>query len=237
MNYRDNNFERATDVLYKLVEIRYANKTYARYPCFKIERSCVGFFHTFVDAEKRILELVAKDNKRSVNCGYSREYYGFMVMEIPFNWELINSDYYSQRTRTYLEDGSFICETKVSSIGYKANSGDLEPFKGRADNECPFKVGDLVEVLHDDYVTLEIVLSLPASPAKVEQICNNVLVSRRCWSIDYSDDCYVTLDSDEGYMENHSHPATVQLFPVRRKVSEKLRDKLERGLEKVQNDD
>ena len=56
MNYRDNNFERATDVLYKLVEIRYANKTYARYPRFKVERSCVGYFHTLKDAEKRIAE-------------------------------------------------------------------------------------------------------------------------------------------------------------------------------------
>ena len=160
-----------------------------------------------------------------------------MVIEIPFNCELINSDYYSQRTRTYLEDGSFLCETKVSNIEYKTNGGDLEPFKGRADNECPFKAGDLVEVLHGDYVTLEIALSLPASSAKVEQVCNNVLVSRRCWSIDYSDDCYVTLDGNEGYMENHSLPATIQLLSVRRKVSEKLRDKLVRGLEKIQNDD
>lgn len=237
MSHRDNKYEKATDVLYKLVTIRYTNRAYARYPRFKVERSCVGYFHTLKDAEKRIAELVAKDNKRTTTCGYSCEYYGFMVMEISFEWELINSDYYSQRTRTYLEDGSFLCETKVSNIGYKKNSGDLEPFKGRAEDECQFKVGNLVEVLHGDYVTLEIVLSLPASPAQVEQMCNNVLVSRRCWSIDYSDDCYVTLDGDEGYMENHSHPATVQLFPVHRKVSEKLRDKLVRGLEKVQNDD
>lgn len=235
MNYRDNKYERATDVLYKLVTIRYANKPYARYPCFKVERTCVGYFHTLEEAEKRITELVAEDNKSASTCGYNREYYGFMVMEIPFDWELISSKYYSQRTRTYLEDGSFLCETKVSNIGYKTNSGDLEPFKGRAEEECPFKVGDLVEVFHGEDVTLEIVCSLPASPAKVEQMYNNVLAQRRCWVLDYSDDCYVTLDGDEGYMENHSHPATIQLFPARRKVSAKLRERLVRGLEKVQN--
>lgn len=229
-------YKRATDVLYKLVTIRYANKAYARYPRFKVERYGVGYFHTLEDAEKRIAELVAKDKKHTVTCGYSCEYYGFMIMEIPFDWELINCDYYAQRTRTYLEDGSFLCETKVSNLGYEKTSGELEPFKGRAEEECPFKVGDLVEVFHGEDVTLEIVCSLPASPAKVEQMYNNVLAQRRCWSIDYSDDCYVTLNGDEGYMENHSHPFTIQLFPARRKVSAKLRERLVRGLEKVQNE-
>lgn len=51
---------------------------------------------------------------------------------------------------------------------------------------------------------------------------------------DYSDDSYVTLDGDEGYMPNHSHPAVVALFPVRLKVSKRLRELLTRGLERVQ---
>lgn len=49
--------------------------------------------------------------------------------------------------------------------------------------------------------------------------------------LDFSDDSYITLDGDEGYMPNHSHPLTIQLFPVRRKVPYLLRKKLERGLE------
>lgn len=228
-------YKRATDVLYRLDTIRYTNKAYARYPHFKVERSCVGYFHTLEDAEKRISKLVAKDKKlSSTSRQYCRAYFGFMVMEIPFDWELVNSDYSAQRTRTYLEDGSFLCETKVSNIGYEKMSGELEPFKGRAEEECPFKVGDLVEVYHGEDVTLEIVYSLPASPSDVEQMNTNVLARRRCWSIDYSDDSYVTLDGDEGYMPNHSYTSAIQLFPVRCKVSDKLRDKLIRGLEKVQ---
>jgi hypothetical protein len=54
--------------------------------------------------------------------------------------------------------------------------------------------------------------------------------------LDYSDDSYVTLDGDEGYMENHLHWYATELFPVRRRVSDKLREKLERGYAKVQNE-
>lgn len=231
-------YKRATDVLYRLDTIRYANKAYARYPRFKVERSCGGYFHTLEDAEKRISKLVAKDKKlSSASRRYSREYFGFMVMEIPFDWELGNSDYSAQRTRTYLEDGSFLCETKVSNLGYEKMSGELEPFKGRAEEECPFKVGDLVEVYNGGDVTLEIVYSLPASPCDVEQMNTNVLARRRCWSIDYSDDSYVTLDGDEEKMLNHSHPSVVQLFPVRCKVSDKLRKMLMSDLEKAQTEE
>ena len=246
MNLRENQYEKATDVFYKLVTTYYANKTYARYPCFKVEHRTVGYFHTLEDAERRINKLVA----RNIAGARDEEYYGFVVREIPFDWEIV-SDYYSQRTRTYLEDGSFFGETKVSNLGYKDSNGDLEPFKGRDEEECRFREGDLVEVLHPDKVTLEVVLSLPPSTTRVKQIRHNLfreagalypdlkdeqLQPDMGWTLDYSDDSYVTLDGDEGYMVNHSHPTTIQLFPVRRKVSDRLRDKLLRGLEEVQND-
>lgn len=250
MNLRENQYKKATDVFYKLVAICYANKAYARYPCFKVEHRTVGYFHTLADAERRINELVARNIESIAAGARDEEYYGFVVREIPFDWEIV-SDYYSQRTRTYLEDGSFFSETKVSNLGYKDSNGDLEPFKGRDEEECRFREGDLVEVLHPDKVTLEVVLSLPPSTTRVKQIRHNLfreagtlypdlkdeqLQPDMGWTLDYSDDSYVTLDGDEGYMANHSHPATIQLFPVRRKVSDRLRDKLLRGWKKVQND-
>lgn len=238
-------YERS-DVLYKLTAIYYENKKYVRYPRFKVRRQILSYFHSLEDAEKRILELV-EDNRKTVAEGYDGwNYYGFEVKEIPFNADLWWLDD-SQRTRTYLEDGSFFTETKVSSLYYHNCSRGCEPFKGRATEECRFKVGDLVEVLNGNIVSLEIVCAIPPTPERVEQIRNRTREDYQqlgvefadeymCWTLDHTDDSYVTLDGDEGYMENHSHPFAIRLFPVRSKVPTKLQEKLERGLKKVQNE-
>ena len=108
----------------------------------------------------------------------------------------------------------------------------LEPFMGREESECRFRVGDLVEVLRGDMVTLEVVHALPPSPARVEEIQHKTANAyaqelpeahlQRLCGLDYSDDSYVTLDGSESYMANHSHPLTTQLFPVRLKVPQRI---------------
>ena len=145
-----------------------------------------------------------------------------------------------------MENGAFFAETKVSSIESLDFLKGSEPFKGRSEEECRFRVGDLVEVLSGDTVSLEIVCSLPPTPERAEQIYHNVkrdfeqrgidtTNDEICWILDDTDDCYTTLDDDDGYI-SHSHPPTICLFPVRRKVSDKLREMLKRGLEKAQNE-
>ena len=236
---------RLTDVLYKLTTICYKNKAYARYPRFKVNQQVFGYYHTLEDAEKKIGELVAKNAETIADGGYDCEYYGFEIAEIPFNVDIWWQDA-SQRTRTYLEDGSFFAETKVSTIESSDFVKGCEPFKGRSEEECRFRVGDLVEVLAGETVSLEIVCSLPPTPERAEQIYHNVkrdfeqrgidtTNDEICWILDDTDDCYTTLDGNEGYI-SHSHPPTICLFPVRRKVSDKLREMLERGLEKAQNE-
>ena len=69
------------------------------------------------------------------------------------------------------------------------------------------------------------------------QSWNKIIDDEMCWRLDHTDDSYITLDGDEGYMPNHSHPTVVSLFPVRRKVSKKLREMLTRGLEKAQSEE
>jgi hypothetical protein len=237
---------RLTDVLYKLTTICYKNKAYARYPRFKVSQQVFGYYHTLEDAEKKIGELVAKNAETVAAGGYDCEYYGFEIAEIPFNVDIWWQDA-SQRTRTYLEDGSFFAETKVSTIESSDFVKGCEPFKGRSEEECRFRVGDLVEVLAGETVSLEIVCSLPPTPERAEQIYHNVKRNFEqrgidttndeiCWILDDTDDCYTTLDGDEGYIPNHSHVYTICLFPVRRKVSDKLREMLKRGLEKAQNE-
>lgn len=240
-------YKRATDVLYKLTAIYYENKRYRRYPRFKVRRQTLSYFHTLKDAENRISELVEDNRNASASGGYIWDYYGFVIKEIPFNADLWWQDD-SQRTRTYLEDGTFLAETKVSSIESPNYVRGCEPFKGRTAEECCFKVGDLVEVLSGDTVSLEIVDSLPPSPERIEQIYHRtredfqnmgieITYDEMCWRLDHTDDSYITLDGDEGYMPNHSHPAVVALFPVRQKVSKRLREMLTRGLEKVQREE
>ena len=102
------------------------------------------------------------------------------------------------------------------------------------------------DVLSDDTVSLEIVYSQPPTPERAAEIRRRVheeyqkncagitddeLSEEMDYAIDITDDSYTTLDGDEEYMPNHSHPYITKLFPVRRKVPYLLRKKLERGLE------
>ena len=240
-------YERSTDVLYKLTAIYYENKKYARYPRFKVWRHTYGYFHTLDEAEDLMRKEVDKYNRDLADGLDIYHYYGFEICTIPFNQKL-HSRYDTLCTRTYIEDGSFLSETKVSNIKSSHYCRGYEPFKGRTVEECRFKGGDIVEAYDgDDTVSLEIVYSPPPTPELAEQIYQNVrndLLRRGkeitdnelCWHLDYTDDSYVTLDGDEGYMDNHCHRYVCELFPVRSTVSPKLREKLERGLKKAQNE-
>ena len=234
---------RATDVLYRLTTIYYQCRAKVRYPRFDVRREVAGYFHSLEDAERRIRKYVADEVRAKSSGGYCQDYYGFVIDEIPFDWELTGD---AQHTRVYLEDGTFLHETKVSALHNKDRGGALEPFDGRPGEECRFDVGDLVEVLSGDTVSLEIVYSQPPTPARVAEICRRVREeiqengseltddeknNEMDYALDMTDDSYTTLDGDEGYMPNHSHPYVTQLFPVRRKVPYLLRKQLEQGLE------
>ena len=237
-------YTRATDVLYKLTTIYYQDKTQARYPRFEVRHEVTGYFHSLEDAEKRIRKYVTDKEKAKFSGKYRSDYdyyYGFVVDEIPFDLHLTGD---AQYTRIYLDDGTFLHETKVSSL-YDLG-GALEPFDGRPKEECRFEVGDLVEVLSGDTVSLEIVYSQPPTPKRAAEIRRRVreefqkscvgitddeLNEEMDYALDITDDSYTTLEGDEGYMEDHSHPYITQLFPVRRKVPYLLRKKLERYLE------
>lgn len=79
---------RATDVLYRLTTICYQCKPEARYPCFEVRRGVAGYFHSLADAERRIRHYITENEKSKYTNGYSHDYYGFVVDEIPFDWHL-----------------------------------------------------------------------------------------------------------------------------------------------------
>ncbi len=243
---RRESYTRATDVLYKLTTIYYQGKSASRYPRFEVRREVTGYFHSLEDAEKRIRKYITDEDKTKSSGKYRSDYdyyYGFAVDEIPFDWHLTGD---AQHTRIYLENGTFLHETKVSALYNKDCGGTLEPFNGRPKEECRFEIGELVEVLSGDTVSLEIVYSQPPTPERAREIrrrvreefqkncteiTENELNEEMDYALDITDDSYTTLDGDVGYMENHSHPYITQLFPVRRKVPYLLRKKLERGFE------
>lgn len=216
-------YHRYTDVLFLLVAICYCNKPRARYPRFRVYRQTIGYFHSLRDAEGRLMECVAEVEKAKLSDRFYHDYYGFEIHELPFGATLSGG---TQRTRTYLHDGSLWHESRASSI--EDTGGVLEPFMGREESECRFRVGDLVEVLRGDMVTLEVVYALPPTPERVEEIHHKTANAyaqelpdahlQRLCELDYTDDSYVTLDGGESYITNHSHPLTTQLFPVRLKI-------------------
>ena len=197
------------DVIYRLDGYVISDLEEASYPEFDVYHQEEFLFHTLEEAEAKIAELVAEN---------SEDRYCFFIREVPVGVHC----YWSQRARAYTRDGKLFAESAASKVADK--NGNHEPFYGRDEDELQFRLGDLVEVFRGDTVTLEVVCSLPP---------DRDAVKRRIIGLDYSDDCYVTLDGDEGYMECHSHPEIVQCFPAKTlKMNEEHKKKLLNGYQK-----
>ena len=207
------------DVIYRMDGYVISDLEEASYPVFDVYHQEEFLFHTLEEAEAKIAELAAEN---------SEDRYCFFIREVPVGVLCYHS--WSQRTRSYTRDGKLFAESAASSIADK--NDDYEPFYGRDKDELQFRPGDLVEVFCGDSVSLEIVCSLPPDRDAVKQ---RILANTRKFGIglDYSDDSYVTLDGDEGYMECHSHPWIVQCFPANTlKMNEEHKKKLLNGYQK-----
>ena len=206
------------DVIYRLDGYVIYDIDEASYPVFDVYHSEEIIFHTLEEAEKKIEELA---NEKSENR------YCFFVREVPLGVHCHPSQ--SQRIRSYTRDGKLFAESAASGI--EDTNGVLEMFKGRDEDELQFRSGDLVEVFRGDCVTLEIVCSLPIDRMEFEK---RILAGNRRLLLDCTDDSFVTLDGDEGYMECHSHPAIVQCFPADTlKMNEDFKKKLLNGYQKI----
>ena len=205
------------DVIYRLDGYVIYDIDEASYPVFDVYHNEEIMFHTLEEAERKIEELA---NEKSENR------YCFFVCEVPLGVHCYHSQ--SQRIRSYTRDGKLFAESAASGI--EDTNGVLEMFNGRDEDELQFRPGDLVEVFSGDSVSLEIVYSLPLDRDAVKQ---RILANTRKFGIglDYSDDSYVTLDGDEGYMECHSHPSVVQCFPAN--TYEDFKKKLLNGYQKL----
>ena len=206
------------DVIYRLDGYVIYDIDEASYPVFDVYHNEEIMFHTLEEAERKIEELA---NEKSENR------YCFFVREVPLGVHCYHSQ--SQRIRSYTRDGKLFAESAASGI--EDTNGVLEMFNGRDEDELQFRSGDLVEVFRGDCVTLEIVYSLPIDRTEV---IKRILAGNRRLLLDCTDDSFVTLDGDEGYMECHSHPAIVQCFPADTlKMNEDFKKKLLNGYQKI----
>lgn len=206
------------DVIYRLDGYVIYDIDEASYPVFDVYHNEEIMFRTLEEAERKIEELA---NEKSENR------YCFFVREVPLGVHCYHSQ--SQRIRSYTRDGKLFAESAASGI--EDTNGVLEMFNGRDEDELQFRSGDLVEVFRGDCVTLEIVCSLPIDRTEV---IKRILAGNRRLLLDCTDDSFVTLDGDEGYMECHSHPAIVQCFPADTlKMNEDFKKKLLNGYQKI----
>ena len=199
--------------IFKLIQIEYCDEK-PRYPSFEVCRVTVGYFSILEKAEEAMKKNVASKGIITLH-----HLFGFLIEEYSLDKSVY---FYPESIRSYLPDGSLWDVCLLSQVANK--EGDLEPFFGRPADKMRFRTGDLVEVLHHDTVTLEIVAGLPFTP---EELQKKLEVGRKTspdysFRLDYSDDSYYTLNQDGV----HSHPASVCMFPTRFNVSKKLIVKL-----------
>ena len=199
---------------FKLIEIEYCTDDNPQYPEFDVYRTVVGYFSSLEKAEQTMNQQKHIKSKKP-----EYKFFGFLIEE--YALDITGYDRAESR-RSYLPDGSLLDETLMSETLIDENY-ELVDFSGRPADKVRFKVGDLVEVLYGDTVSLEIVGKLPYTPERVQFMKENVRKKyNREFYLDFTDDCYYTLDQDG----EHSHPEAINLFPVRFEVSEELKEKL-----------
>jgi len=221
--------------IFELTEIEYQDSYDAendeliapQYPTFEVRQSRMGIFSTLTKAEQAMKEYIEKQKRYGEEQGkdYLKKLFGFLIDEHKLDkcsW------WWRESARNYLHDGSLLDECLTSDT--PTEDDDFEDFFGRPADKIRFRNGDLVEVLHGDSVTLEIVGNPPWSPERFD--ANKIRVKEkfgREFRLDSSDDRYYTLGvSDEDDDVSHDHPLPVRMFPLRFPVSEELRSNLEK---------
>lgn len=195
-----NKYQPYTDIIYLMTGYLVSDADEPRYPQFDIFINENIFFHTLVEAEAKIAELVEdKELAEQRAC--------FFIYEIPLGVNCYHTQ--GQEIRSYTADGKLNSQTKVSAV--EDFNGNLEIFPGREESECRFAIEDKVAVFWGDYFSIETIYALPVDSSFVEERFKDKSLS---FHPDYSDDCYVTVPDGGDYYEHHNHPPVVNVFPI-----------------------
>ena len=197
-----------------IFEIELISTHGTRYPVRKrLYNLSLGAYTTLEKAEKAMMRVVK-------NWDTDEDNYCFIITERKLNPKPDKEDVVG--VRTYLPDGSWYEENMVGRDGV---------FRGRPKERIRFKIGDVVEVLYGKTVELAIVGNTPPSLELAEQMRKRRLGNGVTdeFFMDKFDDSYTIYDTCPG---GHTHVESQFVFPTRKRVSEKLVQKLKEQLEK-----
>ena len=184
--------------VYELQQIRIMGH---RYPRRKIRINKIGIYDTRKHAEQALQDYVQQE-KRNYSCwDKAQTYYadclGYYIVEYRVCASL---EQYSKDVpvwRSYTADGELNDCSKTNHSGV---------FCGRRQEDIRFQVGDMVEIVSNDYVELAIVGALPPTNEWYQERvadCRETYTGRR-FRLDFSDDCYLVypFQAERGYHEH-----------------------------------
>ena len=191
--------------VYELQQIRIMGH---RYPRRKIRINKIGIYDTRKHAEQALQDYVQQE-KRNYSCwDKAQTYYadclGYYIVEYRVCASL---EQYSKDVpvwRSYTADGELNDCSKTNHSGV---------FCGRRQEDIRFQVGDMVEIVSNDYVELAIVGALPPTNEWYQERvadCRETYTGRR-FRLDFSDDCYLVypFQAESGY---HEHVVCYNVF-------------------------
>lgn len=193
------------EFVYELQQIRIMGH---RYPRRKIRINKIGIYDTRKHAEQALQDYVQQE-KRNYSCwDKAQTYYadclGYYIVEYRVCASL---EQYSKDVpvwRSYTADGELNDCSKTNHSGV---------FCGRRQEDIRFQVGDMVEIVSNDYVELAIVGALPPTNEWYQERvadCRETYTGRR-FRLDFSDDCYLVcpFQAERGY---HEHVVCYNVF-------------------------
>ena len=193
------------EFVYELQQIRIMGH---RYPRRKIRINKIGIYDTRMHAEQALQDYVQQE-KRNYSCwDKAQTYYadclGYYIVEYRVCASL---EQYSKDVpvwRSYTADGQLNDRSKTNHSGV---------FCGRRQEDIRFHVGDIVEIVSNDYVELAVVGALPPTKEWYQERvadCRETYTGRQ-FRLDFSDDCYLVypFQAERGY---HEHVVCYNVF-------------------------
>ena len=214
------------DTIFELSIYSYADRAKACYPKFEVKSRRV-ILSNLAKAECVILSIVEGNEDANI--------WGFVVRELPLG-AVLNTPNSALATYTYRANGYKISESLIPHP-------DITPygeFTGRDEDQCPFKVGDFVECLNlqDMTVELHLVVDMPLDSEYVKRLFDyhkslylgvdstlseDFLI--RHLAKDWHDDTYATINGADEEL-SYDNPVVVSMLPARNAIPEELKRKM-----------
>lgn len=210
----------------------------SHYPKFDVRHYRVGISHTLSEAEMLMHKAIERAKM------YNDEIYCFHIKEYPVG-ELQSFAWYNygESWRLYDRNGRFLDKTYCS--GYRIESPtEYGRYRGRPEESFRFKAGEIVEVLDGDEVGLAVATGSGLSVEwywelwqrirKIEELLYNKDEKQHKLSDDEVEGLYFPDAGDDqtpvidgpSYV-THDHIHTLNIMPLRYKLSQRLRKRYE----------